>query len=253
MTKKLENELLREFVRIDENLTNKTYTNSELDYLLEVFLTQLSSSSQVSKKTQLELLENIKEIPSIKESTRKREQDMAISQLKKYYYLDEPIDGSEAQAIERKAYLVLDLVDLEEVKETEEENFVKFLEDILRRKKKVSTYKISKIGDTKIEENLNDRLYSYFKDEINENLNEDSKDWDIPNNYINTFYLALRNLYLGQSELNRIKSLVSSGTNLKKAIKEVVPSKDKRRRIERLVRKHQSNAIKLDEARKKLY
>jgi len=282
MTKKIEKELLNEFVKIDENLTKKKYSSKELDNLLEIFLTQLSSNSKVSKKNQLNLLENLDSLKASKESKAKKEKKLsskdlelkALSQLRKLYYFDEPIDNFQAQALQNRANIALDLIDIDKLQETEEEDFIEFLELLLRRKKQNSSYKIDRISDIQIEESVqkaNKRLNSYFQDtgvktkirtkqpkrksydEIIESINNNDGDFDIPENYLNTFFVALRNTHLGQSDLNRIKSLVKSGSDMKEAIYSVITNKSKRSSIERLVRKHQAMAIKLDEARKRLY
>jgi hypothetical protein len=267
-----EKELKKEYAQIMKKLQNPNVSESYLDNMIKIMSEQLQAIPTVKAKDKKVIKRAYNQI--VEANKKENIKDKALSQLKKLWKFDEDIDNFQAQALENRAFIALDLINLEEVKETEDKDFIEFLELLFKRKRQASSYKILKIGNTQIEESLStsidkteDRLYSYFKDiqpknkrildkrykSIIENITNNQEDLDIPRNYLNTFYLALRNLFLNQIELNKVKSLVNSGSTLKEAINSVVTNKSKRSSIERLIRKHQAMAIKLEENRRRLY
>ena len=275
-----EKELKKEYSKIMKKLQDPNISESYLDDLLKIMSEQLNIAPNISIKDKRDIKKAYQEI---QETNKKEDLKLkALKQLKKLWKFNEPIDTYQANALQNRANIALDLIDIDELQETEDKDFLEFLELLLANKKQASSYKIDRISDIQIKESedteatikANQRLNSYFQnihpksqrgktiiktpkrkthEQIIEAINNNNGDFDIPENYLNTFFVALRNTHLGQSDLNRIKSLVKSGSDMKEAIYSVVTNKSKRSSIERLIRKHQAMAIKLDEARKRLY
>jgi len=268
-------ELKKEYSKIMKKLQDPNISESYLDDLLKIMSDQLIIAPNISIKDKRDIKKAYQEI---QETNKKEDLKLkALKQLKKLWKFNEPIDTFQANTLQNRANIALDLIDIDELQETEDKDFLEFLELLISNKKQKSSYKIDRISDIYLDESeakANQRLSSYFQniqpksqrgktiiktpkrkthEQIIEAINNNNGDFDIPENYLNTFYVALRNTHLGQSDLNRIKSLVKSGSDMKEAIYSVVTNKSKRSSIERLVRKHQSMAIQLDEARKRLY
>lgn len=269
MNKTVEKELAAQYAKIATNLNNNP-SEEYLDKLLETFSQQLSSISEkkqdyTSQKQLLRRLTAVKDNSSEINLTEDQKITGSIEKLKVIYEDNTEIT---TEQMNRKIqglqpYLeIIENIDLHDYT-IEDEKFLKFLETLLLKKRK-GKFRIKNIGKEVIQsQEVKERLNSYFSDKkkpikkfsaIVERINEDSKDdWNINQNLLNTFWLALRNSHLDQSTLNRVKSLFNSGSTIKEAIRTVVTNQITRSKIKILVKQFQLQGQELQEARKRLY
>jgi hypothetical protein len=211
------------------------YINENKDYISESIT---ESADNTDDEIEVKTLEKIYKLWKMKDNLTDKELEKNVSELMEYI----------------EQFLEIEFSD--EAMEQFDDDFKEFIQkiyllsiDIKQAEKRLYSY--FDIGNRKSKP-TNEKKQKTYK-QIIENINNNKRDWEIPNNLIGYFWQGARNTILEQSELNRARSLYKNGASLEEALKTVVVNKDKQIKLEKLIRKHQSRAVSLDEQQKRLY
>jgi len=162
-------QLRKEYEKVLQKLNQDDVSEQYLDKMLKVISEQLSKNENVNRNTRKQIIRNYEDLKEINE--RESIKQKAIKMLKQAWNLDTDLDFFQSQALEKRCYEALELIDKEDI-EQQEQNFKSFLEGIISRKKRYARYVIDRIeyipgGLTESEIKTLESLYNLWKEKEN--------------------------------------------------------------------------------------